>query len=286
MTGTVGHKITFGRWPVEGVVPLSTTLDTVGALTRSAEDSAFFFGAIDPAWGDPQVLRREMSGADGGAIRIGVPRCGIWSDCQTDIADVLHVALEELGSAGWERTEADGSLLDAARDLYMTGGIAGAECLAFLQRDLPGWLEILHPTVGLRLAGSASLESAMYSEAITERERMMAHSSVLFEGSDILALPTAIITPPVVSDLDDLGRYDDLTRYVETNGAALGPTCPISMLGLCAVTLPVGLDQSGMPVGLQLVAPGGRDELLLGAALAAERVLGSARDRLGVPPLC
>ena len=50
-----------------------------------------------------------------------------------------------------------------------------------------------------------------------------------------------------------------------------------------AVTLPVGRDEAGMPVGLQLVAPGGRDEALLGAALAVERVLGSVEERLGRP---
>jgi aspartyl-tRNA(Asn)/glutamyl-tRNA(Gln) amidotransferase subunit A len=87
------------------------------------------------------------------------------------------------------------------------------------------------------------------------------------------------MTPPTVSELDDLDRY------VETNAAALGATCPVSLLGLCAVTIPVGLDRLGMPVGLQLVAPGGRDEALLGVALAAERVLGTARERLGMPPV-
>ena len=97
-------------------------------------------------------------------------------------------------------------------------------------------------------------------------------------GADLLALPTAIISPPLVSDLHDLDRY------VETNAAALRPTCPASMLGLCAVTLPVGLDQDNMPVGLQLVAPAGQDELLLAAALAVERVLGTAEERLGPPP--
>ena len=280
MTGTVGHKITFGRWSVAGVVPLSTTLDSVGGLTRSVEDSVFFFGAVDPAWGDPEALLREISPAGSAGIRIAVPRCGIWSDCQADIADVLHAALAELGSAGWERSELDGSLLDAARDLYMSGGIAGAECLAFLERDLPGWLEILHPTVGRRLEGSPSLESERYSESMAERDRMMARASTLFERASVLALPTAIISPPLVSDLDDLGRY------VETNEAALRPTCSVSMLGLCAVTIPVGLDRAGMPVGLQLVAPGGQDEELLGAALAAETVLGTARERLGMPPGC
>jgi aspartyl-tRNA(Asn)/glutamyl-tRNA(Gln) amidotransferase subunit A len=47
------------------------------------------------------------------------------------------------------------------------------------------------------------------------------------------------------------------------------------MLDLCAVTLPVGLDGRGMPVGLQIVAPRGHDELALGAALRVERALGT-----------
>ena len=276
MTGTAGHKITYARWSVAGVVPLSTTLDTVGGLARSVEDSVFFFGAIDPAWGDPQALFAKIEPMS--SIRIAVPRCGIWDDCQIDIADVLHSALAALDSAGWERIEVDGSLLDEALNLYMTGGIAGAECLAFLARDLPGWLEILHPTVGDRLAGSPSLDSDRYCDSMAGRDNMVAQAGTLFERADVLALPTAIVTPPVVSELDDM------ERYVETNGAALRPTCPVSMLGLCALTIPVGLDRAGMPVGLQLVAPGGRDEALLGAALAAEKALGTARERLGVPP--
>ena len=278
MTGTVGHKITFDRWSVAGAVPLSQTLDTVGGLTRSVEDGVFFFGAVDPAWGDPTALHRQVSRPTTEPFRLAMPRCGIWDDCQADLTDVLEVAVGELASAGWHRSEVDGSLLDRARKLYMTGGIAGAECLAFLDRDLPGWLEILHPCVGQRLAGSPSLESKRYAQSLAERQTLMARVDTLFAEADVLVLPTVIITPPPISELDDLDRY------VETNTAALGATCPASLLGLCAVTIPVGLDRLGMPVGLQLVARGGQDELLLGAALAAERVLGTARERLGVPP--
>ena len=93
-----------------------------------------------------------------------------------------------------------------------------------------------------------------------------------------MALPTAIITPPSVAEVSDLDRY------METNGAALRPTCCGNMLGLCAVTIPVGLDDAGMPVGLQLVAAAGEDEALLAAALKVEQVLGIPRVRIGSPP--
>ena len=62
-------------------------------------------------------------------------------------------------------------------------------------------------------------------------------------------------------------------------------TAWVNYLGLCAITLPVGRDRAGMPVGLQLTAPARAEEKLLTIALAAERVLGVGADRLGMPPL-
>jgi len=281
MTGTVGHKLTYGRWPVDGVVPLSTTLDSVGGLTRTVEDAAYLFGGIDPAWGDPAALLGSLTGAEAGSaqgrLRVAMPRCGIWGECQSDIADVLHWTLDELDGEGFSRREVDGALLDDAVTLYMRGGIAGAECRAFLDRDLPGWLEILHPTVGGRLAATPRIDSEKYAASVAQLGQLVARTEVLFAGADLFALPTAILTPPPVSAVEELDRYR------ETNGAALRPTCPISLLGLCAITLPVGLDAAGMPVGLQLVARGGRDEYLLGAALRMERALGTAPERLGRP---
>ena len=68
------------------------------------------------------------------------------------------------------------------------------------------------------------------------------------------------------------------------NYDTLRPTCAVNLLGLCAVSIPVGLDAAGMPVGLQLVGRAGEDESLLGVALAIERVLGTGVDRMGQPP--
>jgi aspartyl-tRNA(Asn)/glutamyl-tRNA(Gln) amidotransferase subunit A len=276
MTGVVGHRSTTGRLPTTGVVPLSHSLDTVGALTRSVEDSAWFFGAVDPAWGDPEALLGRLADLGAGEMRVAVPRCRIWNDCQSDIGEVLGAALAELGRAGWTRSEIDGSLLDRAGDLYMTGSIGGVECHRVLEAELPGWMEVLQPIVGRRIAAAAEHTDEEYRAALVRRDELARASASLFDEADVLALPTAIVTPPPAADMEDMDRY------LETNRAALRPTCGVSILGLSAVTLPVGLDGAGMPVGLQLVAPGGRDETALAAALAAERVLGTAAERLGL----
>ena len=69
------------------------------------------------------------------------------------------------------------------------------------------------------------------------------------------------------------------------NYATLRPTCPINLLELCAVSVPVGLDPFGMPVGLQVVGRNGQDDVLLRVALAIERTLGTAEERMGTPPM-
>ena len=60
----------------------------------------------------------------------------------------------------------------------------------------------------------------------------------------------------------------------------------LNILGLCAVTMPVALDDAGMPVGLQIVGRANTEERLLGIARACEKVLGTGPERLGTPPLC
>jgi aspartyl-tRNA(Asn)/glutamyl-tRNA(Gln) amidotransferase subunit A len=281
-TGTVGHKTTKGRWPTTGVVPLSHTFDTVGALTRTVADSVYFFGAVDPDHGDPRELHLELDTRSPSSLRIGVPVCEIHKECQADVGDVISRALLDLSTAGVRLSESDGHLLDEAAALYLAGGIGGTECRHFLEQELPGWLELLHPIVGSRLGSATSPHDPRYQRAIAEHRRMAAEAEALFDGVDVLALPTNLITPPPLSEVSGPER---LERYLAVNAATLRPTCPVNLLGLCAVTVPVGLDRARMPVGLQLVAPAGSDADVLAAALTIERVLGTARDRIGQAPM-
>ena len=278
-TGTVGQRTTKGRWPTEGVVPLSPTLDTVGALTRTVEDYIYFFGCVDPRWGDPGVLFERLATTELANVRMAIPRCGIWDDCEPDIAGELDGVLSHLSSHAESLVEIEGGLLDDAFELSLgRRPIASTECRAFLETELPGWLDILHPIVGSRLAQAVTPDDPEYKTALADHRNMADQAHTLFGEAEILILPGNVISPPPVADLADLDRYG------EANSAILRPTYPISVLGLTAISIPVGIDRNGMPIGLQLVAEGGRDEALLGVALAAEREFGTASQSLGHPP--
>lgn len=278
-TGVVGHKTTKGLWPTDGVTQLSSTFDTVGALTRTVADSVYFYGSVDPKWGDPRPLVDALEATSMEGLRVRIPECIIWEDCQPDIKDVLESALEELEAAGAELSRSVGTMLDDAYSHYMSCGITKAEIRAWLDEHLPAWIPILHPTVGARTEDPLALDSEAYRNAHAKQRRMAALADTLFDDADVLALPGNLITAPPIE-----GLAEDLSAYGKVNKATLHPTSPVNLLELCAISLPVGLDEAGMPVGLQLVARGGDDETLLGVALAVERTLGTAIERFGPPP--
>ncbi len=275
MTGVVGQKLTRGRWPTDGVMPLSTTLDTVGVLARSVADLAFVFNAVDPQAAEAGAVDDTVSVAD---LRIGVPTSTIWEEAEPSVVGVVQGALRELEAAGAVLVEVDGALLDRATAEYFGSGIVGVECAAFLDRVLPKWWDRLHPSVGSRVQPAREVSGPDYVNALDTRLRMATESIGWWSDVDVLAFPTVPISPPTVAEVQN---HD---RYVEVNRACLRATTPASYLDLCAISLPAGLDTAGMPVGLQLVGAGGTDKALLEKGLAVESILGTPRERLGVPP--
>ena len=282
-TGVVGLRHTTGRWPTDGVVPLSTTFDTVGFLTHTVEDTRHAFRAIDalapgarPPVGPADPGRDHLAG-----LRIGIPRAGLWDETQSDIAAVLHRALVELEDAGAQLVEVDAPELREAGERYMAGGLLiPPERSESLERHLPGWTAILDPTVGKRLENAHRVSAVEYIGLLRLRRRLSArlHARLDAERIDLLATPTLPITPPTLASLDDLDVYRAVNR------AILSGTGPVSMLDMCAVSIPAGLDERGMPAGLQLIGRTGSDQALLNRAAAAEAVLGTNVERIGTPP--
>jgi aspartyl-tRNA(Asn)/glutamyl-tRNA(Gln) amidotransferase subunit A len=96
----------------------------------------------------------------------------------------------------------------------------------------------------------------------------------------VIAAPTVMLSPDIMTQKQSPENFWARNRGIVHN------LVPSNFLVLCAATLPVGLDRLGMPVGLQLIAKGGDDERLVAIACAAERVLGTPRERIGIAPMC
>lgn len=215
-TGTVGHRHTTGRWPTDGVVPLSTTLDTVGFLTHTVEDSRYAFGVIDALAHIGRAFDRPVG--DGGGLaglRIGIPRNGLWQETQLDIAAALRRALSELEEAGARVVAVDVPELHEAGERYLAGGLViPPERSESLERHLPGWTAILDPTVGKRLESAHRVSAVEYIAFLRLRRRLAAHIHARLEAEriDLLATPTLPVTPPTLSSLVELDAYRAVNR--------------------------------------------------------------------------
>ena len=279
VTGNVGQKTSYGRWPADGLVPLSPTFDSVGFLTRSVADTAYAFIAIDPGEGAPDVRLANLMAADLSGVRIGVEENETWRDAAPGIADGVRVALGEFEKAGARIVRFAFPEFDQGYDLYFSSGLVAAECATFMAAELPDWIDILDPRIGQRIVDGGKIAARDYLLARRRAEELARLADERLSAVDVFATPSTPITPPVVSEVEEF------EAYMSVNRQASRFTNPGNILNLCAISLPVSRDAVGMPVGLQLTARHGRDERLLGIALAAERVLGTARDRIGTAPL-
>ena len=265
LTGTVGLKTTLGRWSTAGIVPLSPSFDTPGLLTRSADDAAFSFEQLDTA--------RVPDLAPDTPLRIGVAEPFFWQDCSPGIAERVTEALRLT-----QATLTDQSLPGVAEvyQIYHQGGIVSAELFAFLNGSLPAWLDTLDPRVRRRMDDGSALEAWRYLHRKARYADLAAQAAAVFDTCDVIVSPTVPLTPPHISILQDDATYARLNLQMLRN------TCVVSFLGLCAVTIPVGLDAEGMPVGLQLIgAPGTEPRLLAIARLFENRL---ARAGVWQPP--
>jgi aspartyl-tRNA(Asn)/glutamyl-tRNA(Gln) amidotransferase subunit A len=279
MTGNVGLKLTLGRWSAAGVVPLSPTFDTPGPLTRSVEDAAFCFAALDPALGDPlrflaEIGRRELSG-----VRIGVGDAFLWRDCAPGIAEGAKAALDTLAARGAILQHCAVPEAAQAYEVFLAGGLSAIELRGFLDAELPQWIGELDPVIRPLVQNAEKLSARDYLARVHRLRRLALSVPARFAEVEVIASPTLCITPPLMSEVADADGHWRVNRGLVHN------TVWVNYCGLCAVTLPVARDRAGMPVGLQFAAQAGNEERLLAVALAAERVLGTGRERLGTPPM-
>lgn len=276
MTGVTALKTTSGRWPTQGVVPLSSTLDTPGILANTVDDLAFAFDAIDPQL-NPTVPRHQ-SIPELSSLRLGVPETFFWEDCSPGIAEAVQAAIDTLARQGAKIVTLDLPRCDEAYSIFRNGGVAASELAAFLRKQLPGHISQLDPNVAQRIAAADALPAWEYVDRRAALNSMAESAKAALAGIDALLTPTVAITPPTLASLEPEGAY------AKANMLALRNTMIGNFMNLTGLTMPVGKDAAGMPVGLQLLAAPWTESRLLAIGQAVEKVLGTRHEILGQPP--
>jgi len=276
MTGVAGLKTTVGRWSTAQIVPLSASLDTPGLLARSVDDLAFAFDALD------SFLTTQPSGVPArpplANLTFGVPDAYFWEDCSPGIAESVQAAIRQLEAAGARIVSLDLPRTDEVFTLFQQGGLAAVELAAFLKTQLPEAIDGLDPNVAARVKAADDIPGWEYVRRCDVLKSLSASAADCLMRVDALLTPTVTLTPPTLESLEIDGAYP------QANMQALRNTVVGNFMGLCGLTLPVGKDAAGMPVGMQVLAGPWQDARLLAIGQAIEDQLGSSLDILGAPP--
>jgi mandelamide amidase len=278
--GIVGFKASLGRYPADGVVPLSRRVDTVGPMTLNVADAALLdsYLAADHTPVQPARL------AD---LRLGVPRAPFQENLDGDIKRLFDAALQRLTAAGVTLVDAEiphlkddiaalgwlslGGQLKADLERYFTesGTHISVAQLAEQIADpfVRDWmLPFLDPTDELLNQHQAALETtwpafkARYADYLARHEL----AGIIF--------PTAPIPAGI-----EAGQPGDLIIAGEliAGGSTynIQNTHAASLWGAPGISLPMGMTTDGLPVGLEIDAGVGQDKQLLGVALAVAETL-------------
>ncbi len=263
LQGLVGFKGTADRVPTTGAVPLSTTLDTACAITRSVRDAVLLHEVL----ADRRVA---LAGRPLNASTFAAPRRLMLDGLDDTVARAFRRALSTLSAAGARIEEIDLPLLDEIAAINVAGGFAAAESWAFHRRWFAARRTEYDPRVALRIARGEAMSAADYIDLIAARRAWIARMEAALQGFDALLSPTVpIVAPPLAPLVDD----DD--AFFAVNGLLLRNPSVVNFLDGCALSLPCHLDGE-LPAGLMVWSTAGRDGAVLDASLAIEAALARA----------
>ncbi|MEN2494116.1 MAG: 2-amino-5-chloromuconic acid deaminase [Hyphomicrobiaceae bacterium hypho_1] len=272
--GLVGLKVTEGRLPTEGILPLSHTLDTPGVLARSVRDVTIMFETMDGQ--HPKVIANCIE-----------KETGLYGELQRGVTGLTFAALSEK-----EREGIDNDILEHYDSALLRLGKLGAQIvpveLAVSSQDMRDDTGIIISYEGYHHHGSMYEESSnrvdedvkkrilmgreikatKFFASLKRRKKNQARVLKKLHGIDAYITPTLTSTPRPIVDVDQTQTPARFTRIA-------------NYLALCSISVPMGLIKGEGPMGLQINARGNDEAMALRIAAAFERDFG----KLPTPPM-
>lgn len=266
LNGIVGFKSTARRVPTSGAWPLSTTLDTVCAMTLSVRDAILAHEIL----ADRSVVRAS---APLSAYRLAVAGGAMLQGMDAEVAHSFERALQRLRQAGAVIDDIDLAEIDELAGIQAAGGFAVAESHAAHRLRLERDGERYDPRVAARMRRGASMQSHHYLDLIAARNAWIERLEHRLRGFDAMLSPTVPIVAPELSDVAPGVERDD--TFFRINGLLLRNPGVVNMFDGCALSLPCH-EPGSLPVGLMIWHGGLRDDLVLAIAEQIEARLRAA----------
>lgn len=242
LCGMVGLKATPGLIPMDGVMTLSETLDSMGPITRTVSDAGILHAALTGTPRAAEALPMQL--------RIGILTSRDIDAVHTGALDAYDDCLRYLTDMGARLSEFSlGRTLGDYIERF--GVIIGYEAWQRHGLRVAQNPELMDPNVRSRFMAGRAVSQSKYHITLQQRNDSRAEIISILSSFDALLTPTTPMAAPLLSAADEnsvtLSRYTRIANY----------------LGLCALSLPARLSAEGLPVAVQLIGKPGRESLLL-----------------------
>jgi aspartyl-tRNA(Asn)/glutamyl-tRNA(Gln) amidotransferase subunit A len=268
LCGCVGLKPTYGRVSGRGVTALSWSLDHVGPLTANVGDAAIVLQAIagydarDVGSADVPVddyvsgLRGEMK-----KFRVGIPRKHFYDQLDDEVAAAVERALLVI-------QELVGEVRDIEIEVSSDRTVQAAESFAYHAENVAKRPELYQPETLRRIRSGENISVVDYIQRRREMDEARREIRHVFADVDLLVTPTTPIPAPAIADLKK-----DPAALRPAELILLRNTRPFNVWGLPAISVPCGVTEAGLQIGLQIAGAFWREDLVLRLAHAYERAV-------------
>ncbi len=263
--GIVGYKPTARRVPLDGVVPLSSSLDSIGPLGRTVDCCAI----VDDIFsGGSGLISEDETSPE--RVRLAVLSDVVLDGMDPTVGAAYHDALVALSEASVTLVDVPFPELGELAHINRMGGLAAAEAFAWHQDLIASRGDEYDQRVRTRIEPGGAATAAYYIEVQQARQRLIAAAESRLGRLDAFVMPTVAMVPPSVESFDS----DDRDYYSTQNMLALRNTSIGNFLDSCSISIPVAAADSA-PVGLMLMGLPMADRELFTVARTLERILGA-----------
>lgn len=263
LCGLAGFKPSAWRVPMAGVLPLSTSLDSIGPLAPTVRccatlDAILAGDAVEP-W-QPAALR---------GLRLAVPTTLALDGMDKHVAAAFDTAIARLSAAGALVDEIEVPEFAQLAAINAKGGFTAAEAWAWHRDLIARAADRYDPRVVSRIRRGQDMSAADYLDLLDAREAWVAAVEHRIAGYDALALPTVPVAAPTIAEVS---ASDE--AYYAANGLILRNPTLINFLDGCAVSVPCHAAGTA-PAGLMIAGANGADRRILAIGMAVEDLLRS-----------
>ncbi len=262
LNGLVGFKPTARRVSMQGVLPLSTHLDSIGPIAPSVACCAVL-DAILSGQGDGALTPMSLQG-----LRLALPTTVVLDAMDAHVAGTFARAVSRLSQAGALVTELPIPAFARLAEINGKGGFTAAEAWTWHRRLIAERADRYDPRVVSRMRRGAEMTAADFIELLAARVAWIDELHRMTDAYDALIMPSVPIVAPTIAEL---AASDE--AYFKANGLMLRNPTFINFMDGCAVSIPCHR-RGEAPVGLMLAAHAMHDRRLLSIAAMAEPLFG------------